>query len=211
MASAMSGRLAPCGVRGCGLALRNRCRRLTPGPHGAQLLCSAELYKRAEHEHGFAELGLPTLGAGEAFVAVAASAAHSLLLTSAGRVWSWGDNSSGQVRVCIHGAGASESSPCGRRGAQTGHGSGRGRVSAPVPISPFSPARIVQIACGERHSAMLDSEGRLFTCGWSVPGWGGPAGPPPCTVPDSGRLHLAAATTDASGSASTVKLSNPQR
>ncbi|WP_309544719.1 VWD domain-containing protein [Alkalilimnicola ehrlichii] len=78
------------------------------------------------------------------FITAAAGASHSLALDLAGRLWSWGENGSGQL----------------------GDGSSTARL-APVAVE-FDEAeglQITAVAAGDGHSLALDSSGRVWAWG----------------------------------------------
>uniref|UniRef100_A0A8D0E031 Regulator of chromosome condensation 2 n=1 Tax=Salvator merianae TaxID=96440 RepID=A0A8D0E031_SALMN len=69
-------------------------------------------------------------------------AAHSLLITTEGKLWSWGRNDKGQL----------------------GHGDTT-RVDAPKPIEAFSSEIVVSAACGRNHTLALTENGSVFAFG----------------------------------------------
>uniref|UniRef100_A0A8C3UYU2 Regulator of chromosome condensation 2 n=1 Tax=Catharus ustulatus TaxID=91951 RepID=A0A8C3UYU2_CATUS len=69
-------------------------------------------------------------------------AAHSLLITAEGRLWSWGRNEKGQL----------------------GHGDTK-RVEAPRPIEALAGESIVAAACGRNHTLALTESGSVFAFG----------------------------------------------
>uniref|UniRef100_U3JI32 Regulator of chromosome condensation 2 n=1 Tax=Ficedula albicollis TaxID=59894 RepID=U3JI32_FICAL len=69
-------------------------------------------------------------------------AAHSLLITAEGRLWSWGRNEKGQL----------------------GHGDTK-RVEAPRPIEALAGEAIVAAACGRNHTLALTENGSVFAFG----------------------------------------------
>ncbi|XP_038015971.1 protein RCC2 isoform X1 [Motacilla alba alba] len=69
-------------------------------------------------------------------------AAHSLLITAEGKLWSWGRNEKGQL----------------------GHGDTK-RVEAPRPIEALSSEAIVAAACGRNHTLALTESGSVFAFG----------------------------------------------
>lgn len=75
---------------------------------------------------------------------IAGGGIHSLALDSDGRVWSWGDNTHGQLGI----------------GSE-----------AEVHASPSTvvlPRKVLSIAAGWAHSALLTPTGELFTIGWGL-------------------------------------------
>ncbi|XP_063032785.1 protein RCC2 [Melospiza melodia melodia] len=69
-------------------------------------------------------------------------AAHSLLITAEGKLWSWGRNEKGQL----------------------GHGDTK-RVEAPRPIEALGSEAIVAAACGRNHTLALTESGSVFAFG----------------------------------------------
>lgn len=69
-------------------------------------------------------------------------AAHSLLITTEGKLWSWGRNDKGQL----------------------GHGDTR-RVDAPKLIDSLADRLIVSAACGRNHTLALTDDGTVFSFG----------------------------------------------
>ncbi|XP_062821622.1 protein RCC2 [Anolis carolinensis] len=69
-------------------------------------------------------------------------AAHSLLITTEGKLWSWGRNDKGQL----------------------GHGDTK-RVDAPKPVDLLSNETIVLAACGRNHTLTLTENGSVFAFG----------------------------------------------
>lgn len=67
---------------------------------------------------------------------------HSLILTSFGSVYSFGNNAFGQLGV-----------------------GDRVQRNSPSRISILNDRKIVDISCGEEHSVILTSTGTVFTCG----------------------------------------------
>lgn len=73
--------------------------------------------------------------------ALAAGDRHSLALAADGRVFAWGDNSSGQIGTGVPG----------------------GSVNQPAPVAGLS--NLVAVAAGGVHSLALDADGRVFAWG----------------------------------------------
>ncbi|XP_066480523.1 protein RCC2-like [Tiliqua scincoides] len=69
-------------------------------------------------------------------------AAHSLLITTEGKLWSWGRNDKGQL----------------------GHGDTK-RVDAPKPVEVLSSETVVLAACGRNHTLVLTESGSIFAFG----------------------------------------------
>ncbi|XP_044277203.1 protein RCC2 isoform X2 [Varanus komodoensis] len=69
-------------------------------------------------------------------------AAHSLLITTEGKLWSWGRNDKGQL----------------------GHGDTK-RVDAPKPIEVLGSEIVVSAACGRNHTLALTESGSVFAFG----------------------------------------------
>ena len=78
--------------------------------------------------------------------AIAAGGIHSMALKQDGTVWSWGENSQGQL------------------------GSGEGNGSFPVPRQVVGLTNVVAIAAGYRHSLALKSDGSVWAWGNNVSG-----------------------------------------
>ncbi len=91
------------------------------------------------------------LAAGETIVSISLEYAHSSALTSSGRMFTWGWNSSGQL----------------------GDGTTTNR-STPTDITDqFDLAAgetVVSVSLGDSHSSALTSSGRMFTWGWNSSG-----------------------------------------
>ncbi|XP_063001225.1 protein RCC2-like [Elgaria multicarinata webbii] len=68
--------------------------------------------------------------------------AHSLLITTEGKIWSWGRNDKGQL----------------------GHGDTK-RVDAPKPIEVLGSEVVVSAACGRNHTLALTESGSVFAFG----------------------------------------------
>lgn len=80
-------------------------------------------------------------------IAVAGGGMHSLVLDAEGRVWSWGDNTHGQLGI----------------------GSKAETHRSPATLLDWPPHRKVSsIAAGWAHSAFLTTTGELFTYGWGL-------------------------------------------
>jgi hypothetical protein len=76
-------------------------------------------------------------------VRIAAGYHHSMVLTDAGRIYSWGTGDVGQL----------------------GHGPTLKRTMSPTLISVASEERFVAISASEHHSVALTDEGRVFSWG----------------------------------------------
>ena len=74
-------------------------------------------------------------------VMVAAGSRHSLAVDNSGRVWGWGDNSSGQL------------------------GLGHTRPASAMSLITALPARAVAVAAGTQHSAALLADGSVWVWG----------------------------------------------
>lgn len=90
--------------------------------------------------------------AGKTIIDISGSGGHVLTLTSDGRVFAWGSNSSGQL----------------------GNNS---TTNSPLPVAvdtsgALSGKTVVAIAAGENHSFAITSDGRLFTWGKRRAGFG---------------------------------------
>jgi alpha-tubulin suppressor-like RCC1 family protein len=126
--------------------------------HSAALLSNGSLYTWGQNSSGQLGLGdtadrsIPTLvpgfpATGTTITAIALGEKHSAALLSDGSLYTWGDNSSGQLGRVV-----SDAAP-----AQTPH-----RVTFPDPTE-----RVTAIALGGNHSAALLSDGSLYTWGWN--------------------------------------------
>jgi alpha-tubulin suppressor-like RCC1 family protein len=90
---------------------------------------------------------VPLPGATGPAIAIAAGAAHSLVLTSTGQVFAFGSNRSGQLGVATN-AGSSTPNP------------------TPLLLDPRGlEGTVVQIAAGAEHSLLLTSTGQLLSFG----------------------------------------------
>ncbi|CAM9344978.1 unnamed protein product, partial [Laminaria digitata] len=81
---------------------------------------------------------------GKGVVMMAAGLEHSLALTESGDLYSFGDNLSGQLGL--------------------GHNF-TAREQTPQKVLYFSKSKIVQMACGQDHTAILTSAGELYCFG----------------------------------------------
>jgi alpha-tubulin suppressor-like RCC1 family protein len=90
-----------------------------------------------------------SMPAGRVFTALAAGVSHSLALDSTGQVWSWGDNTNGQL----------------------GDGTTTSRL-APVAVT-IAGRTITSIAAGGDHSLALDSTGQVWSWGDNTYGQAG--------------------------------------
>jgi alpha-tubulin suppressor-like RCC1 family protein len=90
---------------------------------------------------------------GTNIVAIAAGDSFNLALDTAGRVWGWGDNYSGQIGVEV---------PIG-----AGGGDDYG-TNTPVLVSGIS--NVIAIAAGEAHSIALTADKRVWTWGDNLDG-----------------------------------------
>ena len=93
------------------------------------------------------------LHSGEKVVEVAGGRAHSLALTSAGRVLAWGHNGYGQ---------------CGRAVVE-GEDYLRARVVHSMAAEGLE-GRLVAVVAGQDHSLALSSCGSVWSCGWGADG-----------------------------------------
>jgi len=89
---------------------------------------------------------------------IACGANHTLLLTKGGEVYSFGRNAYGQL-------GHGEDHPEPEKGRE------RAIVTAPKKIEFFSNLpqgeKAIKIACGDHHSAVVTSQGNLYTFGFA--------------------------------------------
>jgi alpha-tubulin suppressor-like RCC1 family protein len=129
--------------------------------HSAFLTQAGDLYTWGENT--YSQLGqgstftgdttLPTkitvaLAGGDKIVQLSVGGYHSAFLTEAGHIYTWGDNTNGQL----------------------GQGFGFTEPATPTRIESVSPAlaageSIIQVAMGLNHSAFLTSAGHLYTWG----------------------------------------------
>ncbi|MFC7337592.1 hypothetical protein ACFQY0_10420 [Haloferula chungangensis] len=129
---------------------------------------------------------------GKSVVKVAAGADHSLALTSDGRVFAWGSNSSGKL-----GNGTSSSS------------------SVPVEVDhsgELSGKRVIGIAAGSNHSLALTSDGHVAAWGsnfnYTLGNGGTASSATPVAVSRSGVLAGKTVTAISSGSVHNVALTS---
>ncbi|KAK9839959.1 hypothetical protein WJX74_001121 [Apatococcus lobatus] len=78
--------------------------------------------------------------------AVAAGLAHTCLLTAAGDAYAFGWNGQGQL---------------GTGGTQDAH------LPQLLEASSTAETAVKQVACGARHTVVLDDTGQAFSCGWN--------------------------------------------
>jgi regulator of chromosome condensation len=94
----------------------------------------------------------------EDIVDIACGANHTLLLTKGGEVYSFGRNAYGQL-------GHGEDEPVPEKGKE------RAIVTSPKKIEFFSNLpggeKATKIACGDHHSAVVTSQGNLYTFGFA--------------------------------------------
>jgi alpha-tubulin suppressor-like RCC1 family protein len=112
----------------------------------------------------FVEVDLP---AGDFVTAVSAGGAHSLALTSGGRVLAWGADSDGQL----------------------GDG-GTTNSSVPVPVHLPAGIRVIAVSAGTDYSLALTSDGRVLAWGADFVGQLGDGGTTDSSVP--ALVHLPA-------------------
>ena len=128
------------------------CLATTPLPsskHGLGLLTNGQVAGWGNNEFGQVQAGqgafltapvrlnLPGLK----FASVASGSRHSLAVDETGKVWAWGDNSSGQL------------------------GLGHTRPTASPTAVTGLPGRAVQVVAGEQHSAALMAGGETWVWG----------------------------------------------
>lgn len=87
-------------------------------------------------------------------IKVAAGRAHTLALSSAGTVYSLGNNAFGQ---------------CGRPIVEGEQYFGSHKVHS-IRFDRFADDPIVKIVCGQDHSLFLTQSGRVLACGWAADG-----------------------------------------
>lgn len=123
--------------------------------HTALVTSDGSLYSFGEDETG--KLGLTddllkdtrfpqkveSLPNGDGYIKVACGARHSVAITKKGKCYSWGDGSHGQL----------------------GHGTLLQEVSTPKMIELLKNYKIVEVSCGESHTAVVTDTGKIFTFG----------------------------------------------
>lgn len=136
---------------------------------------------------------------GKAILSAACGDTHTLVLMDGGEVFSFGRNQNGQLgtgtdadslvplpvtalqgkQVVSVACGAEHSVCCTNEGEVYAWGWGRyGNIgdgecsdrSLPVRVMGLEGVKVVSVACGWRHSAAVDDQGRLFVWGWGR--WG---------------------------------------
>lgn len=122
----------------------------TPLPtHGLALLPNGQLAGWGANEfaqvqagqHDFLKTPLQLNLPGAKPIMVAAGSRHSLAVDNSGRVWAWGDNSSGQL------------------------GLGHTRPATALSVITALPARAVAVAAGTQHSVALLADGSVWVWG----------------------------------------------
>ena len=83
---------------------------------------------------------------GEKLRTVAAGREHGLALTESGKVYSWGNNTNGQL---------------GRTTSGTTN-----RTPGQIPAASFNNKKITGIAAGSYHSLAIDEDGKVY--GWGL-------------------------------------------
>ena len=91
------------------------------------------------------------LGVGETIISINLGEMHSSVITSEGRIFTWGQNDSGQLGNGTYSSGVYDSN------------------SSPIEITTqfylYAGERIVSVSLGRSHSSALTSEGRIFIWG----------------------------------------------
>ncbi|KAL2643805.1 hypothetical protein R1flu_011392 [Riccia fluitans] len=119
---------------------------------------------------------LVTLDPGVIITSVAAGGRHTLALSDAGKVWGWGYGGEGQLGLGSRMRTVSSPQPIPHlEGPSTGNGSSKSRNSSGVVNFPGEPSevlgtRVVGLACGGRHSAVLTDSGAVLSFGWGLYG-----------------------------------------
>lgn len=75
-------------------------------------------------------------------VASSCNACHSAVITTDGKVWTWGRNEAGQL----------------------GHGTTE-RVDNPTVVSALEGLNIIDVACGKQHTLFVTEKGTVYSCG----------------------------------------------
>ncbi|GEP44869.1 hypothetical protein BGE01nite_41600 [Brevifollis gellanilyticus] len=89
-------------------------------------------------------------------VQIAGGAYHTLILTNSGGVWTWGDQTQGQLGNGVVKSPASNMAHI---------------LTTPVDITKsFTSARIIRLAAGSHHNLALDSDGQLWAWGSNTHG-----------------------------------------
>lgn len=173
------------------LAPELRARRLELGTEHALLLDEAgQVYSWGGGRHG--QLGHGTLEAepeprllealqGLPMAEVAAGGWHSVCVSEAGDVYTWGWNESGQLALPTRSLAEDRETVTGETTGLSGRGPGvtgtaGAEDGAPAPciaLQPF-PALLdlplgsdaVKASCGSRHTAVVTRAGDLYTWGW---------------------------------------------
>jgi len=115
---------------------------------------SGDLYSFGRNQNGQLGLGstidslipqkLTSLPEDEPVTSVSCGAEHTVVCTHAGGVYSWGWGKYGNL----------------------GHGNMED-LTSPKHVTGLSGVKVVQVACGWRHSCAISDKGELFTFGWS--------------------------------------------
>ena len=112
----------------------------------------------------------------EDFVAVAAGASHTLFLSKCGNVWSFGEHGRSLPQKQLHGANHRSSSSLAVASPSGAAGRGDLVISSQTPASllrlgsamrPKVPIKVVEVACGDAHSAVVTESGHLLCWGSS--------------------------------------------
>lgn len=117
--------------------------------HGLGLLANGQIAGWGNNEFAQVQAGQGAFLAapvrlnlpGIKFAAVASGSRHSLAIDETGKVWAWGDNSSGQL------------------------GLGHARPTASPSVVTGLPGRAVQVVAGAQHSAALMAGGAVWVWG----------------------------------------------
>lgn len=129
-----------------------QCLAVTPLPldrHGLGLLSNGQAAGWGNNEFAQVQSGQAAFLAapvllnlpGIKFSAVASGSRHSLAIDETGKVWAWGDNSSGQL------------------------GLGHTRPTTTPMVVTGLPGRAVQVVAGAQHSAALTAGGEIWVWG----------------------------------------------
>jgi hypothetical protein len=116
------------------------------------LICGEDHYIARTNDNKFYFIGNNKLEVNEVLsdlniIDVKCGYSHTLLLTSSGEVYAWGENSKGQI----------------------GNGCNAEQLT-PIKVNGFNDKRIIMTSCGGSHSMALTESGRVYSWGYNY--WG---------------------------------------